>query len=128
MGEGLPVFSSGDVRTLTSLGFRRVVLSRSRERRALFASQQDGRENGVGLLKYIVVPEPEHLPAESFEMLRAPRVAVASVLATIGFDNDLGFDASEVGDERPDSQLSTKFETVEPSAVQVKPQPLLGIG
>ncbi len=87
-------------KTLTSLGFRRVVLSRLRERKlgAPFASAQDCFQYCVRLLQYVVVPESDHLPPKGFKILRSGRVTLDFMLPAISFDDQLRFDTRKVGD------------------------------
>jgi hypothetical protein len=79
-------------------------------------------------LQNIMVPEAEHLPAKGFQMLRAPGIALASVLAAIGFDDEPALNASEVGDEWPDCSLPAKLESAKIAISEMVPKLLLGVG
>ena len=61
-------------------------------------------------------------------MLRSPGVGLIAVLAAIGFDDELGFDASEVSDERVNCDLPAKLEPAELAISQTVPKTMLGVG
>jgi hypothetical protein len=44
------------------------------------------------------------------------------MLTTISLDNELPFNAGEIGDERPDWVLATEFATAKPSGAQEVPE------
>jgi hypothetical protein len=80
------------------------------------------------LLKNVVVPEAQDFPSECLQGAGAFSVLLASMLPTIGFDDQSGLYAGKVGDERANRNLPAKFESAETVASQVMPQPPLGIG
>jgi len=55
-------------------------------------------------------------------------VAFGSVLAAIGFNNQLALDTSKVGNERADCHLASEFETTEPTIPEAVPEASLRVG
>ena len=65
----------------------------------------DGRENTLGLLQHLVVPEAEDCVAFALQPGSSPRVSFSSVLPTVDFDDELPVEADEIDDVRTDRVL-----------------------
>ena len=50
------------------------------------------------------------------------------MLSTVEFDDELRFDASKVGNESSDGELTTELEAAQAALAQVEPEAALGIG
>ena len=76
---------------------------------------KDEFHDPVGVLKDIVVPEPNDAVALALEPTGAPCVALklSSVLTAIDFDDELALKADEIDDEPSDGRLATEKASAE---------------
>jgi hypothetical protein len=83
---------------------------------------EDLLQHTLGIRKHVVVPEADHAPALLHQVSVANGIARRlSVLTTIDFDNQLAFDAREVGEIGRYRMLPTKRPTVEPMIAKSNP-------
>jgi hypothetical protein len=79
----------------------------------------DARENGIGVLVQIAVPEPESPPAIRLQECVSAAVGRAfGVLIPIKLDDEAMRGASEIRSERADRDLTPKFHPAEPAVSQ----------
>ena len=93
-----------------------------------FYLARDSRENAVGVLKDVVVPEADDAVTLRLHMRGTRGVGMCEVLAAVAFDCDAKRSASEVHDEISDLVLADKLRAAELAAAKVRPQALFGIG
>lgn len=86
-------------------------------------------QNTVSLSQDFVVPETQHAKTAVGEKRSALPIGVAalSVLGTVNLDNQTRFEASEIGDERPNRALPSEFVTVKLSPAYARPKMAFGI-
>src|SRR5262245_43292559 len=89
----------------------------------------DGQEDAVTVLQYVVVPNTERAVAVCCE----PRVTdfigcAVGMLATIHFDNELCLQAGEVCDKWTDRTLLAEMKAIQLFVSQVVPQLSLSVG
>ena len=93
-----------------------------------FYLARDSRENAVGVLKDVVVPEADDAVTLRLHMRGTRGVGMCEVLAAVAFDCDAKRSESEVHDEISDLVLADKLRAAELAAAKVRPQALFGIG
>ena len=93
-----------------------------------FYLARDGRENAVGVLKDVVVPEADDAVTVRLDMRGTRGVGMCGMLAAVAFDCDTKRSASEVHDEISDLVLADELGAVKLAAAKVRPQTLFGIG
>ncbi len=86
-------------------------------------------EDSVGIAKHIVVPEAHDAKSLRFHERRAARVfrGIVIVLSAIDFDDELNFEANEVGDVRADWNLATEAMADNLFETQTRPEAPLGV-
>src|SRR5690348_401777 len=71
---------------------------------------QNGLQNAFAIRHHLVVPETHNAPSVSLENAVASNVGIAiRMLSPVKLYEEAMFNRSEIGDERPDRHLSTKF-------------------
>jgi hypothetical protein len=86
-------------------------------------------QNHAPLCQYFMVPEPQDAETLLFQPGGAPGICDAvAMLAAIGFDDQSGVVAEEIGDERADGNLPAKLEGAEPPIAQHRPELAFGLG
>ena len=84
--------------------------------------------DGVPLDQCVDVPEPHHRPAlRHHEPITPPVILAFEMLASIEFDNEPALSTGEIGEIRPDRQLTGEFRTVQLASFQLGPKRLFGI-
>jgi hypothetical protein len=95
-------------------------------------SIQDGLQDSIGLQQNLPVVEAHHVKACAFQHRCTPPVLLCSfrleVLATIDLDDQLGFEAGEVGEEWSDGMLSAELEAGKLAVAQVAPDQPFCVG
>jgi hypothetical protein len=85
-------------------------------------------ENTECVREHFIVPEPQDLPSERFQLRGSPIVSRRPVLPPIGFDDDFALDAGEIGNERPNCHLPSELESSELPIAEIVPESTFGIG
>jgi len=75
------------------------------------------RQNVVCLVQNLMVPEPHHTVTSALQIGRALVIAglLFKMLSAICFNDQPGFNASEVDNIRLDDELPSEFESREPA-------------
>ena len=82
----------------------------------------DNCKHLVRAYQHIVIPEPQHLEARFMQPLRARNVTRGiKVLASVDFDDQIGFEAGEIHDVRADRKLTSETVTKKLSTPQMMP-------
>ena len=79
------------------------------------------------IAQYVVVPEPDHSQAASFESTGPCSIGLIGVLAAVQFDDELGGVAVEVENIGRIRMLSAESEATESCSAQMEPELALGI-
>jgi hypothetical protein len=74
------------------------------------------------ITQYVVVPEPDHSQAASFERTGPCGIGFFGVLAAVQFDDELGGTAVEVEDIGRIRMLSAESEATESCSAQMEPE------
>jgi hypothetical protein len=87
-------------------------------------SESNALKNAISVREDLVVPEPQHSVALSFEEVgpHGVRTPLKRVLAAVKLDDELGFGAAEIRDEGADGMLSPELELRQPPVPQSPPQ------
>jgi hypothetical protein len=81
-------------------------------------------QNGLRLGQNFMIPKSQNPVAHGFQTGSSFVIPVLlfSMLATIGLDHQLGFEAREINDVRLNHQLASELEATESMRPQVMPQ------
>ena len=81
-------------------------------------------QNGQRLGQNFMIPKSQNPVAYGFQTGSSSVIPVLlfPMLATVGLDHQLGFEAREINDVRLNHQLASELETTEPLRPQVMPQ------
>ncbi len=89
----------------------------------------DFGDDAFGVLEDVVVPEAGDAPALGFQPGGSVFVCGwVCVLAAVGFDDQFGLDAGEVGDVGADWVLAAEFGAREGAGAEELPEVALGVG
>jgi hypothetical protein len=85
-------------------------------------------DDGIDIACYLGVPESQHAKSIGTQECATDLVLAFSlgVLGPIKFDNQVRFEANEVGEEGTDRELPAESESVELPSAQLRPQLPLG--
>ena len=86
-------------------------------------------QNGLRLGQNFMIPKSQNPVAHGFQTGSSSVIPVLlfSMLATIGLDHQLGFEAREINDVRLNHQLASELEATESMRPQVMPQQTFSI-
>ncbi len=97
---------------------------------SLGQSDRNRFQNGVRVLKYLIVPKPEHAKP----LLPKPRctsfvvIKLDSVLTAVQLDDQSMRKRNEINDIVADGSLSSEFDSIHLANTQMPPQSILSIG
>ena len=98
----------------------------------MFEGGRDFVQDARGFVQHFFIAEAEHAVAVGAEVLLALPVVglLVGMLVdlSVHFDDQAGFMAEKVGDERPDGVLAAEFESAQLAVAQVFPEVLFGGG
>ncbi len=94
------------------------------EYRSLPECCENPREHRFGIPEHLVIPESnDFVSVRTQECASAPVLfRLGGVLAAIEFEDEAPFEATEIGDERPDRELASELCSSEPAAAQEIPE------
>jgi hypothetical protein len=74
--------------------------------------------------QYFMIPKSQNPIAQGFQIGRPLAISILlfRMLATVGLNHQLGFEACEVNDVRLNHQLASELETTKPMRPQMMPQ------
>ena len=83
----------------------------------------DRRQNKIRVVQHVIVPEPQHPEAVSFQEARTRLVVtrLRQMLAAIQLNHQAHFHAGEVGDVRPNPVLPPELPSQQTAVAQVLP-------
>ena len=86
-------------------------------------------QNGLRLDQNFMIPKSQNPVAHGLQTGSSIVILVLlfPMLATVGLDHQLGFEAREINDVRLNHQLASELETTEPLRPQVMPQQAFSI-
>jgi hypothetical protein len=86
-------------------------------------------QNGLRLGQNFMIPKSQNPVAHGFQTGSSFVIPILlfSMLATIGLDHQLGFEAREINDVRLNHQLASELEATESMRPQVMPQQTFSI-
>ena len=88
----------------------------------------NGLQNAFAIRHHLVVPEAHNAPSVSLEKSVASNVDFAvRVLSAVELDDEVMFDRSEIGDERADRHLPTKFYATKTAIAEQSPHDPLSL-
>ena len=96
--------------------------------RRLFEFEEDHLEHAIRVREHIGIPETDDAVAAQFEKARTAFICrIVRMLTTIEFDDQLSFDADEIGDIKSDRKLPPELETTKGAIAQALPEAEFGV-